>query len=224
MSMHMKLDQVGSSRRRGARFGRLAVRVGLAMATIAFVTSCTNKQTQGTSAVYLTIDSLLGASGASPDKFSGSVASDVQTNQSIIADNGQVTLRSVLKDPGSVSNPATPSPANLITITRFRVHFVRSDGRDRQGIDVPYDFDGGLTFTALPAGSTGNFTLVRIQAKLEAPLLALRALGGAVTISTIAEITFYGADQAGRPVSVTGNISVNFADWADPATSSASGN
>ena len=40
--------------------------------------------------------------------------------------------------------------------------------------------------------------LVRAQAKLEAPLKALRGGGGAIVISTIAEITFYGTDQNGN--------------------------
>ena len=47
-----------------------------------------------------------------------------------------------------------------------------------------------------------------------APLQALRFGGGALAISTIARVTFYGHDQTGREVSVTGNIEVNFADWA----------
>ena len=44
----------------------------------------------------------------------------------------------------------------------------------------------------------------------------LRGLGGSVVISTLADVTFYGHDQAGRETSVTGQISVNFADWGDP--------
>jgi hypothetical protein len=40
--------------------------------------------------------------------------------------------------------------------------------------------------------------------------------GGAFAISTIADVTFYGTDQTGNDVSVTGSISVNFADWGDP--------
>jgi hypothetical protein len=58
--------------------------------------------------------------------------------------------------------------------------------------------------------------MVRAQAKLEPPLRNLRAGGGAGLISTIADVTFYGKDQTGTDVSVTGSISVNFADWADP--------
>ena len=56
--------------------------------------------------------------------------------------------------------------------------------------------------------------LVRVQAKLESPLINLVHLGGSVAISTIADVTFYGKDQTGADVAVTGSISVNFADWA----------
>jgi hypothetical protein len=59
-----------------------------------------------------------------------------------------------------------------------------------------------------------GFTLVRIQAKEEAPLKALRFSGGAIAISTVARVTFYGKDQTGREVSVSGNLDVTFADWA----------
>jgi hypothetical protein len=56
-------------------------------------------------------------------------------------------------------------------------------------------------------------TLVPAKAKLESPLLALRTQGGQVIISTIAEVTLYGTDQAGRDVSVLAKISVAFADY-----------
>jgi hypothetical protein len=59
------------------------------------------------------------------------------------------------------------------------------------------------------------FSIVRAQAKLERPLVTLRGGNGALVISTIADVTFFGKDQTGRDVTVTGSISVNFADWAD---------
>jgi len=74
-----------------------------------------------------------------------------------------------------------------------------------------------MTVTVTDTSATGNFNLVRVQAKQEAPLQALSGGGGANAISTIAEITFYGTDQAGRAVSVTGRMGVNFADWGDPS-------
>ena len=32
-----------------------------------------------------------------------------------------------------------------------------------------------------------------------------------------ADVTFYGADQAGNPVQVTGSIGINFANYGDPS-------
>ena len=220
--MRMQKDsvQVVTGRRHGARWARFTALTGIALATLGSVAGCTSQQTAGESAAYLRIDSLFAAPGSEPSKFGGVLASDVQTNGGILADHGQVTVRTVMKDPGAAENPNLPSSTNLITIYRYRVRFLRSDGRNQQGVDVPYDFDGALTFTALGSGATGDFTLVRVQSKLEAPLMALRNLGGAVAISTVAEITFYGRDQAGREVSVSGTISVNFADWADPESGS----
>jgi hypothetical protein len=58
-----------------------------------------------------------------------------------------------------------------------------------------------------------TFTLVRVQAKEEAPLRALR--NGGAPITTVAEVTFYGHDQNGRDVTVSGRIEVSFANWGD---------
>jgi len=202
--------------------------VGLVAALAAPLVGCTEAQRVGESSSYLIIDSLRGASGAAPDEYGGTLASDVLTYvdgqvggedvqvPTIFADNGQVSFRLALKDPGTVETPNLPSPTNYITINRYRVNFVRADGRNTPGVDVPYPFDGGLTVTVGDTAVLADFTLVRVQAKEEAPLKALAGFGGAIDISTIAEVTFYGQDQAGREVSVTGQIGVNFADWGDP--------
>ena len=81
---------------------------------------------------------------------------------------------------------------------------------------MPYGFDGGLGISVLP-GSAADvaFEIVRHQAKLEPPLKNLAGLGGLGFISTIAEITFYGHDQNGNEVSVTGRMDVQFGDFAD---------
>jgi hypothetical protein len=62
--------------------------------------------------------------------------------------------------------------------------------------------------------TTLGFMLVRNQAKEEAPLKALQT--NPIVISTVARVTFYGHDQTGREVSVTGNIDVSFANYGDP--------
>ena len=74
-----------------------------------------------------------------------------------------------MKDPTLVG----PSSANFITIDRYHVKYIRADGRNTQGVDVPYPFDGAITGTVTDDGAIFGFTLVRHQAKVEAPLGAL---------------------------------------------------
>jgi hypothetical protein len=185
--------------------------VGLAL--LASV-SCTETVRQGRSPAYLVIDRLV-AKGNGTD-FKELLESDVVTQGTFYEDLGQVSLHLALKDIGTTSNPTEPSAYNLITLDRYHVNYVRSDGRNTQGVDVPYAFDGGLTGTVGADSISLAFVIVRAQAKAEAPLLALRGMGGALVISTIAEVTLYGHDQAGNAVTAVGRISVNFADWADP--------
>jgi hypothetical protein len=194
------------------------------------ITGCTSRQLDGgLASSYLIVTSLQAASGATPTEFSGVLPSDVITlvKQSVdgqdvfiatvYEDTLEVTFDLALKDPGTADSPTRPTSANFITINRYRVEFFRADGRNVPGVDVPYPFDGAVTVTVSGTSAVAVMALVRHQAKLEAPLVALAGGGGAVAISTIARVTFYGADQAGRTVSVTGQISVNFADWGDPA-------
>jgi hypothetical protein len=126
-----------------------------------------------------------------------------------------VTFRLGLKDAGTPTSPTSPTSNNFITVNRYRVVYLRTDGRNTPGVDVPHPFEGAVTITVGGGTAETGFVLVRLQAKSEAPLAALRGGGGAYAISTIAEVTFYGQDQTGRAVSVTGRISVDFADWAD---------
>ena len=80
---------------------------------------------------------------------------------------------------------------------------------------VPFPFDGAVTGTVqIGTQLTLGFEIVRHAAKAEAPLVFLVSSAGVIT--TIADVTFYGHDQTGREVSVTGTISVNFANWGDP--------
>lgn len=188
----------------------------LALAAILGLPACSSTTRTGQSSSYLIIGALNAARGNEPDKESGVLDSDVVTAGSIYADLGKLTLRLGLKDPGTTQNPSVPTSTNFITVTRYHVKYVRSDGRNTQGVDVPWEFDGGATVTVRDEDADLVITLVRVQSKLEAPLKGLVNLGGSVAITTIAEVTLYGKDQAGRDVSVKGAITVNFADFADP--------
>jgi hypothetical protein len=183
---------------------RLACAVTLGLASV----SCGDMARNGQASSYLIITALQAASGTEPEEFGGNLNSDVAP---VFNDLGQVEFQLAMKDP-TLTGPTT---ANFITIDRYRVKYIRTDGRNVEGVDVPYTFDGAITGTVSESASL-SFTIVRHQAKEEAPLRTLRAnpfLG--IILSTIAEVTFYGHDQTGRAVSVTGKISINFADFAD---------
>ncbi len=83
-------------------------------------------------------------------------------------------------------------------------------------MDVPFPVDGAVTATLGSTPTVVPFEMVRHQQKLEQPLRSLANFGGRLFISTIAEITFYGADQVGNRLQVKGTISVSFSDYADP--------
>jgi hypothetical protein len=178
--------------------------------------ACGETAQQGRSPVIVVIESMEAAAGGEDD-FAGFLLSDVVTGGGVINDSGRATFRITLKNPGVPTAPLGPTTLNEVTLTRYRVRYVRADGRNEPGVDVPYGFDGGITVT-VPANGTiqGVFDLVRHQMKREPPLRQLWFGGGARFISTIAEVTFYGQDLAGNEVQVTGNIQVNFGDFADP--------
>ena len=105
--------------------------------------------------------------------------------------------------------------------------YFRTDGRDVEGVDVPFRVTGPLGnlrfHTAAPGGSgeveqTINITLVRHQAKLEPPLANLRGgtltdtgasqLPNAAVLTLIAEVTIYGETVQGKGLKATGNVQV----------------
>lgn len=209
-----------------ARVVRLARTAGL-VGCLVMSGSCNSLVREGQTSSRLVVERLEAASGANTTVFNTFLQSDVVTNvtttiggqeyliPTIFEDIGRVITRLSFKDPGTPSNPSSPTSANWITVTHYDVKYVRSDGRNTEGVDVPYAFRGGMTFTTLDIGQ-GGFVLVRGAAKLEPPLKALGGLGGAIMISTVAEVIFYGHDQTGAETSATGRISVDFADWGDP--------
>ena len=199
---------------------------GAAMAIVAAAaTSCGDVVRSGRAPVFLVIDSLGGARGPSTT-IVATVASDVITNvtspapctvdrpcPTIFGDIGEASLRIVPKDIGPTGG-ATPSTNNEVTITRVHVAYRRADGRNVEGRDVPYAFDGAATGTVPSGGSLKlGFVLVRNTAKSESPLVQLQSNG--IIITTICDITFYGQDRVGNDISVTGSIQVDFGNFGD---------
>ncbi len=200
-----------------------------ALAGAVAVAGCGDVSRTGRAPAQVVIEKLEAASGAAPDEFFGSLASDVLTMRTqpapcseaspcptVFNDFGKATMSLVMKDPGQPGFPSSPSALNTVTFSRYRVEYMRTDGHNIQGVDVPYAFDSAATFTVPVNGSVaGAFEIVRTIAKSEAPLQAL--VSQAKTIQTIAKVTFYGRDQAGNEVIATGNIGISFGNFADPA-------
>jgi hypothetical protein len=206
---------------------RIFSRAFAAAALIAATISCGDVVRNSRAPVILVVNSLTGTRGAAtPGQPSSNLTSDVFTLvtsggtctqaapcPTVFTDSGTATLSLALKDIG-VTNAATPTSNNQVTINRVHVAYRRTDGRNQEGVDVPYAYDTAATATVPATGTVQfGFIIVRIQAKEEPPLLQLKTSLG--VISAIIDVTFYGTDLVGNAVSATGSIGVDFANFGD---------
>ena len=148
---------------------------------IAATASCGSVVRSGTAPVFLVIDKIVGVRGAAtPGQPSVPLISDVISLVTTPApcsdaspcpeffnDTAVATLRLSLKNIGVAGTTTTPTSNNEVTITRVHVSFTRTDGRNQEGVDVPYAFDSASTGT-VPASGTIDlpFEIVRNAAKL----------------------------------------------------------
>src|SRR5215211_2169645 len=119
------------------RFANPYARILLIAGALGPVAACAATGRPGEASAFLVVQSLEAAPGAKPTTFGGTLASDVVTNGGILEDPARATFRLVMKDPSITE----PSPVNFITLRGYRVTFSRADGRNIQGIDVPFAFD-----------------------------------------------------------------------------------
>jgi hypothetical protein len=135
------------------------------------------------------------------------------TEGTINADIASVTFRGRLLDPASLTGP---SHYNDITVTRYVVSYIRADGRNTEGVDVPYSFEGNMSVVvAIDSRQDATFVIVREVAKLEPPLIGLREWRDAGVIEATAKVDFYGQDQVGNTIKATGYLTVFFANYAN---------
>jgi hypothetical protein len=202
--------------------------LGLLAALTASSVSCGSVIRDGKSPVYLVIEELLGSRGApSPGTAQGMLLSDVITNvtspppctaerpcPTIFNDLGRASLRISPKNINPGGPTTAPTLNNEVTLTHYWVNYRRSDGRNTPGVDVPHSFGGGLTGT-IPANGSAEFVfeLVRHIAKKESPLIEL--VVSPRIIQATAEVTFYGRDQVGNELNVTGYILCDFGNFGD---------
>ena len=143
-------------------------------------------------------------------------------------DDARLTVALFRKDP----TVGVVSPLESVRLESYQVRYFRTDGHSVEGFDVPHRITGPLATTLVLPPSLNEVeeaevivTLVRHQAKHEAPLINLVGIRGGNTgllvpgqgiITTVAEITIYGRQvTSGEPLSATGRVQVTFADFAD---------
>jgi hypothetical protein len=146
------------------------------------------------------------------------ISSDVRISTgSVCADLVPLRLENHFKNPNVVNTGFRGD----MTVERYEVRYFRSDGRNQQGVDVPYTITGNLAQEVRGGeAATLNLEVVRRQAKLESPLVNLRGGGGAQIMTVFAEITLHAKMTTLQTTnSVSARMQIDFADFADDLTS-----
>lgn len=144
--------------------------------------------------------------------------SDVLKGTTVLSDEVDLSIGVRFKNPNIATVPSIP---NAVKVERYEVAYRRSDGRGVPGQDVPFPISGNVTsiFDVKTSGVDPlRIEVVRAQAKLEPPLRNLRGatsdtLGGALVVTMFADITVHGRTISGIPVSSTGSLQIDFADY-----------
>jgi len=180
--------------------------------------ACNPIENSTTSASLLTVVTITGLDLTLKDQnFTQSdvLLTDTTTGTSTITDD--VAKASLTASMLAPNPPAGTSQYNDIQLDKIVVSYTRTDGRNTEGVDVPYTFEQNVSqIIHIGQQATISFIIVRATAKQEPPLLGLRA--GATrgeVIYTNAKIVFYGHDLAGKTVTATGYLPVEFADFAN---------
>jgi hypothetical protein len=202
---------------------RIATRILTVGTLVAATTSCGDVVRSTKAPTILVVDSLVAARGAAtPGSGNSNLISDVLT---LVTSGGVCTLTNpcptVFSDTGTMTLSLTPKDIgvaltsnNQVTINRVHVSYRRTDGRNTEGVDVPFSFDTATTVNVPISGTVDvGFIIVRNQAKSESPLAEL--VNNGQLISAIIDVTAYGTDIVGNAVSATGSIGVTFGNFGD---------
>lgn len=132
-------------------------------------------------------------------------------SSTVAADAAKVTFAAQSLDPEPWLGT---SYYNEILVTHYVVTYSRSDGKNQEGVDVPYSFDGSLSARVqVDSQIDVSFVVVRAVSKLEPPLVNLATGRGEGELKTTARIDFYGEDTLGNKVKATGYLTIFFANY-----------
>ena len=105
------------------------------------LTACNPLEDESQSSTLLLVESMMGrdASGTAASYLQSDV---ISSSGVIYADAATATLRASFLDPAPILKPTGYSD---LVLDRYVVSYFRSDGRSREGVDVPYSFEGAPT-------------------------------------------------------------------------------
>jgi len=191
--------------------------VAALLAAAALFVACNPIENQSQSATLLIVENMLGIDhlGNNVNFLESDVVLDDASGPIYVADMAIASLRASSLNPNPLLGV---SQYYNIQLTRYVVTFLRSDGHNVPGVDVPYGFEGSAT-ALIRVGSIVDFPfiIVRQVAKAEPPLINLRRGYPDEVLSVTAKVDFYGHDLANRNVATTGYLPVYFANYADLA-------
>lgn len=191
------------------------MRVAVLVAALGLVLSgcAADFATQNSSSMILEVASLAPVGGNPGQQLLSDVASDEGT---VFNDDIELNMNLYRKNPTVEGTSALEH----VFLDRAEVRFLRTDGHNAQGVDVPYSFSAPLGNARFHTPtSTGEieiavpFTLVRHAAKLEPPLRNLRGGNGLLVLTVLAEITVYARQLDGQTLRASGTMQVTFGDF-----------
>lgn len=189
--------------------------LALAIGCLALL-SCNPLENKTESSSLLIVENLTGINTEGQEVSyleSDVVRLDTAGNPFVTADPAVVTFSAKLLDPGSSLGP---SQYNDIIVDRYVVRYTRVEGKNQEGVDVPYAFEGSLsTIVKINSLVVISFPIVRATAKLEPPLVNLVSTTAEGVLQVTAQVNFYGHDLMNKKVTATGYLAIFFANWAD---------
>ena len=191
------------------------IKIGTLIPIMLILFACNPVENDSDSTMMLVVDSLTGLDQAGNE--SNVIQSDVLSVDSttgatvIFADMASAALRAYLLDPDPILGT---SQYNSIIVTRYIVSYFRSDGKNREGIDIPYSFEGYIN-EQIDANQVVDisFVIVREVAKAEPPLVDLSIGRSDGVLEVTAKVEFFGHDLTEREVKATAYISIFFANY-----------
>jgi hypothetical protein len=179
-----------------------------------------NNLTDSSGAVVLRVAKVQAVQGWEPQAPPADMLmSDVMTCQAFWNDNAVLSFDLIAKNPNY--KDINTRTVNDVIVQRYEVRYVRSDGRNVEGVDVPYKITGGLSTLVYLKSNTltqAAIVVVRHTAKEEAPIITLLRNGNEELINVTAAITVWGQTTSGDTVTATGYLPITFGDFGEPTS------